>query len=113
MRYRSGGSRSLRRTLPSNVPLMGPTPTFIVALYSPGPIASSPSQPGIAFDSVAGSRNASQTRWRGTGMSVEPSIFMASPARERAHSGIHSRHALLDGLETGGIRQANVLVRSE
>ena len=51
-------------------------PTFIVALYSSGPIASSFSQPGIAFLSSRGSWNASQTFLRGAGTSYAPSSFM-------------------------------------
>src|SRR2546430_3277467 len=51
-------------------------PTFIVALYSSGATASSFSQPGMAFFSFAGSRNASHTVWRAAGTSYEPSSFM-------------------------------------
>src|SRR5262245_6312977 len=114
MRYLFGGSRSDRRTLPSKVPLIGPTPTFMVALYSPGAISSSFSHPGIAFASVAGSWKASQTRCRGAGISAEPSIFMSSSSSlEGTDRGVHARDAFLDRLETRGVREADVGVRPE
>src|SRR5712692_6480135 len=56
---------SRSRTLPSKVPFTAATPIFSVALYSSLPISSSFSQPGIAFRSVSGSRNAPQTFCRG------------------------------------------------
>src|SRR5580765_7815460 len=110
MRYLFGGSRSDSRTLPSKVPLIGPTPTFSVALYSPGPSASSFSQPGIAFSSTAGSRKASQTCWRATGISLEPSIFMAPSALQRPDGRVHAGQPRLDGLAAGGVGEADVRV---
>src|SRR5207253_3773007 len=77
--YESGACLSVSLTLPSKVPFTPPTPTFIVALYSSGAIASSFSQPGMAFLSCLGSWNASQTFLRGAGTSYVPSSFMRAP----------------------------------
>src|SRR5687768_6876675 len=113
IRYLFGGSRSKRRTLPSNVPLIGPTPTLSVALYSPGPTASSFSQPGSACSRTVGSRNASQTFWRGTGISFEPSIFMAPSSLQGPDGCVHAREPCGDQLEARRVRQANMRVRPE
>src|SRR5262249_53046157 len=75
-RYDSVGFLSWSLTLPSKVPLTAATPILSVALYSSGATSSSFSQPGIAFWSTAGSRNASQTFWRGALTSYEPSNFL-------------------------------------
>src|SRR6266542_2416046 len=68
----------------------------MTALYSSGPMGSSFSQPGMAVEMMAGSRNADHTRSRGAGMSLEPSIFIWSPRRIRwrgAHGGPVSSEA--------------------
>src|SRR4029453_4155268 len=105
-------------TRPSKVPLMAATPTFMTALYSPGPVSSSPSHPGMALARVFGSRKAAQTFSWGAGMSYEPSIFMGSlvgggSALERADGGVHAPHAFADGLDPGGVGDAGVGVGAE
>src|SRR5215813_3506097 len=92
--YDSGGFLSASFTLPSNVPFTPPTPTFIVALYSSGPIASSFSHPGMACRRRSGSRNASHTCCRDAGTWYAPSSFMPriSFARELTGRGLESYH---------------------
>ena len=70
---------------------MAATPTFMVALYSFGPIASSFSQPGSAWARMSGSRNAAQTLSRAAGMSAEPSIFIYAPSSVRTAASIRRR----------------------
>src|SRR5262245_55917774 len=51
----------------------------MTALYSSGPIATNSSQPGMAFERMAGSRKPAHTLSRGAAISVVPSIFIGSP----------------------------------
>src|SRR5262245_1828806 len=119
MRYESGGCLSESFTLPSNVPFTAATPIFIVALYSSSPVASSRSQPGMAWRSMSGSRKASQTFWRGTGMSCEPSSFMARSllvARRSAQAAdgrLHAAQTLVDEVGARRVREPHVGVGAE
>src|SRR5262245_28115952 len=71
----------------------------MTALYSSGPIATNSSQPGMAFERMAGSRNPDQTWSRGAAISVVPSIFIGSPhgfeGAERTTSDSQSGHTLI------------------
>src|SRR5262245_30926005 len=51
----------------------------MTALYSSGPTATNSSQPGMAFERMAGSRKPAHTRSSGAAISVVPSIFIGSP----------------------------------
>src|SRR3979409_2808607 len=85
---------------------MAAAPTFMVALYSFGPMASSFSQPGKACARILGSRKAAHTFSRGAGMSAEPSIFIST--LERADGGGHPSQPFLDGVEPRRVREAGV-----